>query len=180
MLKLISEFGPLVAFFIGYKTGGILEATLFMVVASFVGLVLVYIKDRTINKVNLISSVILLASASLTLFSGNSIFIKMKPTILYLIFSCIFLVTTLRQNPAIRYVLGHAIKFKDESSWSKLNVRFMWFFLFMALLNEVIWRNFDEASWVNFKVFGALPITILFIMMQVPFILKKQTADSAH
>ena len=179
MLKFIAEFGPLVAFFIGYKMNGILEATLYMLIASVIGISITYIVKRQINKVTLVSTVLLLASASLTLFSGNSIFIKMKPTILYCVFATTFLVTNFKWKPAIKFALGSAIKFKEEKSWRILNIRFMWFFLTMAVINEFVWRNFPEGTWVSFKVFGAMPITLIFIMMQLPFIMKNKEADSA-
>ena len=177
MIKFISEFGPLLAFFVGYKTGGILDATLYMLVASVVGLIAIYILERKINKVNLISSALMLISASLTLFSGNSIFIKMKPTVLYCIFASIFFVKNFNWNPAIKLVLGVALKLKDEKNWYSLNLRFMWFFLFMAVINEIVWRNFSESMWVSFKVFGAMPITILFVMLQIPFIMKNKVQE---
>ena len=177
MLKFITEFGPLIAFFIGYKTGGILEANLYMLVASMIGLCITYIKERKINMVNLISSGLLLVSASLTLFSGNSIFIKMKPTVLYCVFAGIFLITNFKWKPAIQYVLGTAIKFKEEKSWYSLNLRFMWFFILMAFANEFVWRSFSEDIWVSFKVFGAMPITIIFILLQMPFIMKNKSPD---
>ena len=177
MLKFFSEFGPLLAFFFGYKTGGILEATLYMLVISVTGIAITYICKRKINTINLISSGLLLISASLTLFSGNTIFIKMKPTVLYFLFAFIFFITNFKWKPAVQYVLGSAIKFKKEKNWHSLNLRFMWFFLIMAVTNELIWRNFDESVWVNFKVFGAIPITLLFIMLQIPFIIKNQKAE---
>lgn len=179
MLKFVTEFGPVVVFFIGYKVGGILEATLYMLVASVVSLIVTYIKERKINNMNLISSSLLLATASLTLLSGNSIFIKMKPTVLYCIFACIFLVTNFKWKPAVQYLLGTAIKFREDKSWYSLNIRFMWFFILMACANEVIWRNFSEDTWVSFKVFGAMPITIVFILLQMPFIMKNKLPDDA-
>jgi len=179
MLKFITEFGPLIAFFIGYKTGGILEATLYMLIASVVGISITYIFERKINKVNLVSTGLLLVSASLTLFSGNSIFIKMKPTVLYCVFAVTFLITNFKWKPAIQFALGTAIKFKEEKNWRILNIRFMWFFLLMAVINELVWRNFLEDTWVSFKVFGAMPITLIFIMTQLPFILKNKMEDSA-
>lgn len=179
MFKFITEFGPLIAFFIGYKMAGILEATLYMLVASVIAISITYIYERKINKVNLISTGLLLISASLTLFSGNSIFIKMKPTVLYCLFASVFFITNYKWNPAIKYVLGHAIKLKENKNWYILNLRFMWFFLVMAIANEIVWRNFDESTWVSFKVFGALPMTLIFVMLQVPFIMKHQHNEDA-
>lgn len=179
MLKFITEFGPIVAFFIGYKTAGIMQATLYLLVVSIISLAVTYIIERKINTVNLISSVLLLGSASLTLFSGNIIFIKMKPTVLYCVFACIFLVTNFKWKPAIQYLLGTAIKFREDQNWYSLNLRFMWFFIGMACANEIIWRNFSEDIWVNFKVFGAMPITIIFVILQMPFILKNKVSEGA-
>jgi intracellular septation protein len=174
MLKFLTEFGPLIAFFIGYKNGGILEATLYMLVASVVGLIITYVKEKKVNTINLISSGLLLVSASLTLFSGNSIFIKMKPTILYVVFALIFLVTNYKWQPAIKFVLGKAITLKEDEKWKELNIRFMVFFLLMAIINETVWRNFPEETWVNFKVFGAMPLTLIFMTIQMPFLMRNK------
>ena len=178
MLKFVTEFGPVIVFFIGYEVGGILEATLYTLVASVVSLVVTYIKERKINNINLISSSLLLTTASLTLISGNSIFIKMKPTVLYFIFACIFLVTSFKWKPAVQCLLGTAIKFREDKSWYSLNIRFMWFFILMACANEVMWRNFSEDTWVSFKVFGTIPITILFILLQMPFIMRNKLPEN--
>jgi intracellular septation protein len=177
MFKFVTEFGPLIAFFFGYKTGGIIEATIYMLISSVVAISITYIYERKINKVNLISAGLLLISASLTIFSGNPIFIKMKPTVLYCIFAGIFFITNYKWNPAIKYVLGHSIKLKETKHWYNLNFRFMWFFFAMAILNELVWRNFDESTWVNFKVFGCLPITLIFVMLQIPFLLRNQEIE---
>ena len=175
MLKFLTEFGPLVIFFIGYKMGGIMTATLYMLVASTAAIIITYIAERKIHKVNLVSTALLGASCGLTLISGNSIFIKMKPTILYMVFALVFLITNIKKKPAIKYLLGHSIKFNNNDSWLQLNFRFMFFFVLMAIANEFMWRNFDEATWVNFKVFGAFPITLIFMISQVPFIMRNST-----
>ncbi len=177
MFKFLTEFGPLATFFIGYKIGGILEATLYAVIASILATIITYIYERKINKVNLISTGLLLVSASLTLFSGDAMFIKMKPTVLYCLFASIFFITNYKWNPAIKYVLGHSIKLKNDQGWYVLNWRFMWFFLSMAIANELVWRNFNESTWVSFKVFGSLPITLIFVIFQVPFITKHQNTE---
>lgn len=173
MLKIITELGPLLAFFIGYKAGGILHATMYMLPVSVVMLLARYIIEKQVDKVNIFSTALLAASAGLTLLSGNTTFIKMKPTLLYTVFAFIFLFTSFKNKPAIQYVLGHVVQFKNDSDWKILNLRFMLFFIAMAIVNELIWRNFSEEIWVNCKVFGALPITFLFIAVQIPFIMKK-------
>jgi intracellular septation protein len=180
MLKFFIEFSPLLAFFIGYKTKGIFAATLYILIVSIISLPVLYIIEKKINKVNLFSTVLLLISSSLTLISGNSMFIKIKPTILYLLFGILFLVTCFKWEPAIKYVFGTTIKLQSQEKWKALNIRFMCYFFFMALLNEVIWRNFSEEVWVNFKVFGALPVAILFCISQIPFLLRNRINNSKN
>lgn len=174
MLKFITEIGPLIIFFIGYKIGGIMDATLYTLVALVVAVSITYVVERKIHKMNLISIVLLAISASLTLFSGNTVFIKMKPTILYIVFAGIFLISGIKRKPAVKFLMGQAIKLRSEDRWLQLNFRFMLFFVLMAITNEIVWRSFDEATWVNFKVFGSLPITFIFILLQVPFLTKHQ------
>ncbi len=180
MLKFLTEFGPLIAFFLGYKTGGIITATTYMLIISVICIIITYAIEKKINKVNLISTILIILSAGLTLMSGNSIFIKIKATILYILFSLFFLVTSYKYKPAIKYLLEKAIIFSDEQKWRQLNLRFVWFFIGMAIMNEIMWRNFSESTWVNFKVFGAAPIMIIFILAQMPFILKNKTDDTVN
>jgi intracellular septation protein len=174
MLKFFAEFGPIAAFFVGYNNNGILTATLYMLIASVIGVIIIYVMEKKINMVNIISSGLLLISSSLTLFSGNSVFIKMKPTILYIVFALVFLITNFKWQPATKIVFGKAISFKEEAKWHQLNLRFMLFFMVMAITNEIIWRNIAEETWVNFKVFGTLPITLLFMITQMPFIVRNK------
>ena len=177
MLKFFTEIAPLIAFLIGYKMEGIFTATLYMLVLSVIALTVNYAIERKINKVALISTIILIASASLTLLSGNTVFIKMKPTILYLVFGTGFLITEYRWQPAIKYLFQSAIQLKEEKYWYELNTRFVMFFFLMAGLNELVWRNFSESSWVYFKVFGVLPITLIFSLSQIPFLIRHKVED---
>jgi intracellular septation protein len=179
MLKLLIEFIPLIAFFIGYKVGGIFDATLYTLVATVGTTAITLLLKQKVSKVHLITNVLLLVSASLTLFSGNTTFIKMKPTILYTIFGSAFFITSFKWEPAIKLALGTAIQLKEDIHWLQLNIRFMWFFFTMAVVNEFVWRTFPEETWVNFKVFGALPITILFLVFQLPYLIKYKASDSS-
>jgi intracellular septation protein len=176
MLKFLSEFGPLIAFFVAYKYGNIQSAALYMLLASIIGITLCYLIERKIQTFSLVSSGVLLVSAGFTLISGNPVFIKVKPTILYIIFGSSFLVSALQKRPVMKYLLSGAISLQ-EKCWNILSYRFSLFFLLMAIANELVWRNCDEAAWVKFKVFGALPITLLFILLQVPFLLKNKLPD---
>ena len=178
MFKFLIEFGPLVAFLIGYKFGNIFTATVYMLVATVAGLTFSLIFSRKINKVMLISSLLVIVSAGLTILSGNSIFIKMKPTILYCIFAGIFFGSLFKGNLTIKYVLGNTISLKEEKNWRALNIRFMLFFIFMAIINELVWRFFEESMWVRFKIFGVIPITLLFVLLQIPYIMKHKKINS--
>lgn len=176
MLKFVTEFGPLVAFFVGYKVGGIQTATLYMLVISLTSLVIYYLINRKIHNFSLISSGILLVSATITLVTGNAVFIKVKPTILYVVFALAFYFSATREKPLMKYILNSALPLQ-ESSWKVLSYRFAGFFVIMAIVNEMVWRNFEELTWVKFKVFGAIPITVLFILMQLPFIMKNRLPE---
>ncbi len=172
MFKLLVELGPLIAFFVGYKSGGIFAATLYALIASIISIGLNYIIERKVNKMYMLSAGLLITSGALTIFSKNTTFIMMKPSILYLIFACIMYVTNRQDKPAMKYLLGSYFEIDQLARWKQLNNRFMIFFIGMAILNEIVWRNFPEESWVNFKVFIALPLTLLFVLGQLPFMLK--------
>ena len=172
MFKLLIELWPLIAFFVGYKMGGIFTATLYALVASLGAVILNYVVERKINKMYLASAGLLVISGALTFISDNPMFIKMKPSVLYLIFAGIMFVTNRKNEPALKYLIGSHFEIEDIKIWKRLNTRFMFFFIGMAILNEIVWRSFSEDSWVNFKVFIALPLTIFFVLCQLPFILK--------
>ncbi|MBA2628822.1 MAG: septation protein IspZ [Rickettsiaceae bacterium] len=177
MLKLFIEFIPLIAFFVGYKVDGIFTATLYTLIATVGSTVITLLLRQKVSKVHLITNTLLLVSASLTLFSGNTTFIKMKPTILYCIFGFAFFITNFKWEPAIKIALGNAIQLENDIYWLQLNIRFMWLFFTMAAVNEFVWRTFPEETWVNFKVFGALPATILFLAFQIPYLIKHKAPD---
>ncbi len=177
MLKLLLEFGPIAVFFATYKYGDIFKATLYMVVVTMLSLLASYLIDKKISMPLMISGVVLLISGSVTLLSGDPMYIKMKPTIVYCIFGGILYAGYFYKKPLIKTVLGSAF-IMTESNWMILTRRFAFYFFFMAITNEVIWRNFSESFWVNFKVFGAVPITLMFIFFQAPFLMRNKQDNS--
>lgn len=177
MLKLLVEFGPIVVFFATYKYGDIFKATLYMVVVTIVSLGVSYIIDKKLSMPLMISGITLLLSGSVTLLSGDPSYIKMKPTIVYSIFGLILYLGYMKDRPFIKSVLGSAFTMKDIH-WMVVSRRFAFYFFGMAAVNEIVWRNFEESFWVNFKVFGAVPITLVFIMFQVPFLLRHKIDNS--
>lgn len=171
MLKLLLEFGPIVVFFATYKQSDIFVATMWMVSVTIISLIASYMIDKKISMPLLISGGILLVSGSVTLLSGDSSYIKMKPTLVYLIFASILFFGICNKKPFAKTILSHAFSM-DDRYWMTLSKRFAFYFFMMAIINEILWRNFSEDTWVNFKVFGALPITVLFGLFQIPFLQK--------
>ena len=174
IIKIAAEFFPLAVFFFCYKKSDMLDAAIYTAIASLVPIILFYVMDREINKTSVASLLLLCISISLSLISGDSRFIKMKPTALYIIFGAIFFVTSFKWTPASRYIFGSVVKTGNMDLWRKLNFRFMWFFWILACLNEIVWRNFAENTWVNFKVFGTLPLIFIFAMLQINYLLRNK------
>jgi len=177
MIKLLLEFGPLVVFFATYKYSNIYMATLWMVSVTSISLVISYMIDKKISMPLLISGSVLLMSGCITLLSGNPMYIKMKPTIVYMVFCGILSFGVLNNKPFIKNLLGNIFVMEDKY-WLVLSKRFAMYFFMMAVINEVVWRNYSESFWVNFKVFGAVPITFVFILMQLPFLQKYGASKS--
>ena len=128
--------------------------------------------EKKIPYVPLIGAVVISLFGGLTLYFDNPIFIYMKPTIVNIIFALILIVSKVfYKKNFLKFFLQSAFQLNEEG-WSKLNFRWAYFFIFLAILNEIVWRTQPEAIWVNFKVWGMLPITIIFTALQVPLINK--------
>ena len=173
-LKFITDFGPLLIFFtIYYKSGNNLSAAIPpLIISTLIAVAIMYFVEKKIPYVPLIGAVVISLFGGLTLYFNNPIFIYMKPTIVNLIFAAILLISNLHFNKNyLKLFLKTAFQLNDEG-WKKLNFRWAYFFIFLAILNEVVWRTQPETTWVNFKVWGMLPITIIFTAMQLPLINK--------
>ncbi|WP_375666828.1 MULTISPECIES: septation protein A [unclassified Bartonella] len=185
-LKFLLEMGPLVAFFFANYKGewliknigffqnfnkSIFPATAIFMVAIIISLSLSWILARQIPIMPLISGIFVLVFGFLTLWLHNETFIKMKPTIINSLFAFILFCGMFFKKPLLRYALDSTLKL-DDLGWQKLTYRWAFFFIFLALLNEIIWRNFSDNFWTSFKVFGVMPITVLFMLTQMPIIIK--------
>ena len=173
-LKFITDFGPLLIFFtIYYKSGNNLSAAIPpLIISTLIAVIIMYFIEKKIPYVPLIGAVVISLFGGLTLYFNNPIFIYMKPTIVNLIFAIILLVSKPFFNRNfLKLFLQNAFQLNEEG-WGKLNSRWAYFFIFLALLNEIVWRTQPEATWVNFKVWGMLPITIIFTAFQLPLINK--------
>ncbi len=173
--KFLSDFLPLIIFLIVYKTSGqekpIITATMWMIIVTFFALAVSYCLTKKIAKMPLITALVLAVFGGLTLFSGDDYFIKIKPTLINSTFAVILFFGYFTKRPLISMLFGGELSLKEEA-WHTLSCRWACFFVFLAVLNELIWRNFSLDFWVNFKVFAILPISLIFTISQVPFIMK--------
>ena len=160
------EYGPLVFFFITYLLAGLFYATGAIILATFVALALSYFIERRLPTMPLITAVIVIVFGGLTLGLQDETFIKMKPTIIQLIFGVILLVGLSTNKLFLKKLMGSSLQM-DNAGWSILTRRFSFFFFSMAALNEVIWRTQSTDLWVNFKVFGIFGLTVLFLISQI-------------
>ena len=174
-LKIILDIGPLAAFFLAYKFFGMFEATAAIMVSTLISLLITYWIEKKIAIMPLVSGVVITIFGTLTLLLHDDTFIKMKPTLVNLIFASILLGGLYFKKSLLKYVLGSAVSLGDDG-WRILSLRWGVFFIFLAVLNEFIWRNFPTDFWVNFKVFGMFTLTILFTLLQLPLI-KKHGSD---
>ena len=174
IIKFAADFGPLLIFFIIYfKNENDLKIAIPpFIFATLIALVVVYFLEKRIPMVPLVSGVLITFFGGLTLYFDNKIFFYMKPTIINLLFAAIlFFGRYFTQKPLLKKIFQNTINLEDEG-WKKLNYRWISFFLFVAFLNEIVWRTQSEVFWVNFKVWGLLPISFLFAASQVPLINK--------
>ncbi len=167
-LRPLVDYGPLAAFFAVYWLQGLTAATVAIMGATAVALVLALAIERRVPLMPVVTAAIVGIFGGLTLWLQDETFIKMKPTIVQLIFAVVLFGGLLFKRPLLKPLLGTAWPLDDEG-WHKLSLRFALFFLAMAALNEVVWRTQSTDFWVTFKVFGILALTFLFVASQVYF-----------
>jgi intracellular septation protein len=191
-LKLLLDLGPLVLFFLansrpalflplvspilpadiasGERTG-IFVATAVFMVAIVIAFVVSYVLTRHLPVMPLVTAIIVLVFGSLTLVLHDELFIKLKPTIIYLLFGAVLLGGLAFGKPLLGVVFDSVFHLTDEG-WRKLTLRWAWFFFALAILNEIVWRTQTTDVWVSFKVFGVVPLTFLFGALQYPLLTK--------
>ena len=192
-LKLVLELGPLMVFFFANTRGEwlaqkfpiltdfggpIFIATGLFMIATVIALAASWMLVRTLPIMPLVSGVVVLVFGALTLYLRDDIFIKMKPTIVNTLFGAILLGGLVFGKSLLGYVFDSAFRL-DAEGWRKLTLRWGLFFLFLAVLNEVVWRNFSTDFWVAFKVWATIPITILFTASQMPLIMRHSVDERA-
>ena len=171
-LKFITDFGPLLIFFtIYYKSWNNLTVAIPpLIIATIIAVIIMFFVERKIPYVPLIGGIVISLFGGLTLYFDNPIFLYMKPTIVNIIFAAILIISKIFfDKNFLKFFLQTAFQL-SEVGWNKLNFRWAYFFIFLAILNELVWRTQPETTWVNFKVWGMLPITFIFTALQLPLI----------
>jgi intracellular septation protein len=184
ILKFALELGPLAVFFfanargewlaarfpaLGTLGGPIFVATALFIVATVIALVVSFALTRRLPIMPLVSGIVVILFGGLTLWLQNDTFIKMKPTIVNVLFGGALLGGLFFGRSLLGYVFDSVFRLTDEG-WRKLTFRWGIYFFVLAALNEIVWRNFSTDAWVNFKVFGIMPLTFVFTLSQLPLI----------
>ncbi len=173
LLKLAVELGPLLVFFLVNARAGIFWGTTSFMITTPVALVASRILFGRIAVMPLVSGFFVLVFGGLTLWLQDDLFIKMKPTILNSLFAVVLFAGLATQRSLLKYVFGEIFRLTDEG-WRKLTFRWASFFLALALLNEVVWRSFSTDTWVAFKVFGIMPLTMAFALAQLGLLMRHE------
>jgi intracellular septation protein len=171
------DLGPLVLFFGVLAKFDVYVATGVFIAVTVVTMGVGYAYERKISPMAMISAAVVIVFGGLTLWLHNDLFIKIKPTVIYLIFATILTGGLVTRRNFIKYLFDHAFHLDDEG-WRKLTWHWVIFFLLMAVANEIVWRNFSTQVWAGYKLFGAIPATFLFALSQTPLILKHHVEET--
>lgn len=173
VLKFILDIVPLAVFFGTYKYFGLPAATAAIIATTLLSLIIIYGFERRVALAPLITAMVVTVFGGLTIYLHDETFIKIKPTLVNLVFAAILLGGCARKKGVIKSVFGTTFNL-TEQGWYLLSLRWGLFFLGLALLNECVWRNVPTETWVTFKVFGMLGLTVVFAVLQTVFIRKHE------
>jgi intracellular septation protein len=171
MLKLVLDIGPLILFFAANAKFGIYAATGTFMAAVLIALAVSYVLTRHVAVMPLVTAAIVLVFGGLTLVLHDDLFIKLKPTIIYVLFGGTLVGGLMFGKPLLGMVFDSVFHLREEG-WRKLTWRWALFFFALAILNEIVWRTQTTDVWVSFKLFGVVPLTFLFAALQVPLLTK--------
>ena len=178
-LKFLTDFGPLIIFFYFYYDSGkdLKIAIPPFIIATIIALAIVWFLEKKIPTVPLLSGILITFFGGLTIYFNNPVFIYVKPTIINILFGLsLMLGKYFTKEPVLKKLMGKSISLTDNG-WEILNKRWIYFFFGLAILNELVWRTQSEEFWVNFKVWGLLPITFIFTAFQIGLINKYKTNE---
>ena len=173
-VKFVTDFGPLAIFlYIYYSSGKDIKVALVpFIIATIVALIIVWLLEKRVPMVPLLGGILITFFGGLTIYFDNPIFIYVKPTIINILFGLALLFGKyFSKEPVLKKILGKSLLLTDIG-WNILNKRWIFFFFGLAFLNELVWRTQSEEFWINFKVWGILPITFIFTAFQIPIINK--------
>ena len=173
-LKFLTDFGPLIIFFYYYYDSDkdLKIAIPPFIIATLIALAVVWLLEKKIPKVPLLSGILITLFGGLTIYFDNPFFIYIKPTIINILFGLALIFGKYFTNePVLKKLMGKSISINNEG-WEILNKRWVYLFFGLAILNELVWRTQSEEFWVNFKVWGLLPITLIFTAFQISLINK--------
>jgi len=173
------EIGPLLVFFLSNAWFGLIPGTAAFVVATVASLLVSRVLLRRIPVMPLVGGVFVIVFGGLTVLLDNDLFIKIKPTIVNLLFAGLLLAGSLTGRHFLKLVFDGAFHL-TERGWRILTWRWIGFFIVLAVLNEVVWRGFSSDTWVAFKLFGNLPLTLAFSLAQIPLLLRYRIEDPAE
>lgn len=170
-MQLLFDFLPVIAFFVAYKVADIFVATITLIVATAIQMTIQWVRKRRLNPMHLVSAGLVLVFGGLTLLIRDTAFIMWKPTVVNWLFAAAFLVSLWRRlgdKPLVQRLMSASdADFKlDRAQWRRLNWMWIAFFVVMGAANVAVFRTFDESTWVNFKLFGMLGLTLVFIVAQ--------------
>lgn len=180
LIKLLIELGPLVIFFVVNGKAGILVATAAFMAATVAAMVASYLLRHTVPVMLWVSAIVVTIFGGATLYFENETFIKLKPTIIYVLFAIILFYGLWTKRPYLRLILGESFPALSNEGWTTLTQRWAWFFTALAVLNEIIWRTVSTDTWVAAKLFVFLPLSFVFAIAQVPLIERSQKKTSGE
>jgi intracellular septation protein len=178
LLKIVLELGPLIVFFIANTRWGIFAGTGAFMAAMIVALAASYALTRRLPLMALISTAVVVVFGGLTLLLHDALFIKLKPTIIYVLFGAILLGGLAAGKPLLAVVFDQMFHLTEEG-WRKLTLRWALFFFALAIANEIVWRTQSTDFWVAFKVFGVMPLTFVFAALQYPLLTRYEARPPA-
>jgi intracellular septation protein len=173
LTRLALDLGPLILFFGAFEFFGIYVATAVFMAAILVSLGLGYLHEKRISPMPVFTAVLVLVFGGLTLYLHNDVFIKVKLTVLYAFFGLTLIGGLAFKRLFIKYIFGQAFELTQEG-WRKLTWRWGFFFLALAVANEIIWRNYSTHVWVDFKVWVIIPLIFVFGLIQAPLVMKHE------
>ncbi|MBA3563607.1 MAG: septation protein A [Gammaproteobacteria bacterium] len=179
-MQLLFDFFPVVAFFIAFKLYDMFVATAVIIVAAVLQIAIHWLWKRSFNRMHIVSALLILIFGGITLTFRNELFIQWKPTVLYWLFAAVFLASQyVGGKPIVQRIMQEVVQL-EARQWRKLNLMWVVFFAVLGALNLYVVYQFTEDTWVNFKLFGLLGLTLAFAMLQGIWLARKAAASSTE